>query len=161
MNEVVDIFLCRKLSLMFKMISWKWFCWCQRLWRSCSRRNGLLVFPGEGGTWFSFLPDQSRTFYQNQKEPWQWITCLTLLLWQRRRWSPEKGSESQGHTAVAGPCSCQEWAADLPHWFLHPERVLRVPLASPCPFHRWKHWNPKKGERSTQHAHQLEKQTGS
>lgn len=40
--------------------------------------------------------------------------------------SPERGSEFQGHTAAAGPCSGQEWATDLPFGFRIWEESLGV-----------------------------------
>lgn len=56
---------------------------------------------------------QSRTFCQNWKEPWQWITCLSPLLWQGRKPGPREGKwVPRSHS------SC--WALQQPrtsYWF--------------------------------------------
>lgn len=91
MNGVVDIFCVESFFfLTFKMISWKWFCWCQRLRHACSERNGLLIFLWEVVHCSSFqhnLEPSIRTKKCVSDESPVW----PLSFDRREKWEPRDG----------------------------------------------------------------------
>lgn len=91
---------------------------------ACSGRNGFSSFLWISGTLF-FLPHNLESSTRAEKSLGNESPIWPPSFDRRGSQSPERGSKSQGHTAVAGLCSSEDPATDLPCWFSHLKRFLR------------------------------------